>query len=681
MQKAARLVAHHASTMPATARRLLGAAATLTTPLLPDDYLGYLNPLWSRREPRGVVDAVLPETRDAATIWLRTPAGLPGPHPRPVRARRRRRRRRAPLAHLLADLAAASRRRPHRDHRQGDPGRRRLQPPRPSRPARRRRPPRAADRRVRPARIRSRRASSSSPPAAASRRSTGMLRDLDDRRALRDVVHVHLAPTRDDVIFGDELRRLAHRHGSLRYRLLEHHDDAHGLFTVARLTQLVPDSPSATPGPAGRPACSMRSPSTGRRRSTARTAAHRALPARSSPRSAGEGGTVDFTKQRRASRRRRRHADPRRRRGGRRAAALAAAAWASATAASGRLTAGAVRDLRTGEIHAGRGRDGPDLRATPPPAPSRSTSERRPDDHDRTPLDHLTAADIEAIGARARRHPRRGHRRPRRGRRGLHPQGHQRPSARSRLGGRAVLLVLAVPARLDGRHRRRSRSPRSSRTWRSATTSCTASGTGCATPRSTPPPGSGTTPRRPRRGSTRTTTLHHTYTNVVGKDNDLGYEHHARRRGPAAGTRSTSPSRSTTSSSRCALRVRHRRSTTSSSTQVRTRQEAAGARLKARAQAACSRKVRRQVVKDYVALRRLLVGPVGDPVALRRTLTANLVRNVWTHSVIICGHFPDGVETFEYEEEQLDERDPRRVVRAPDARLGQHRRRRRCSTS
>src|SRR5438270_10503130 len=26
---------------------------------------------------------------------------------------------------------------------------------------------------------------------------------------------------------------------------------------------------------------------------------------------------------------------------------------------------------------------------------------------------------------------------------------------------------------------------------------------------------------------------------------------------------------------------------------------------------------------------------------------ANLVRNMWTHSVIMCGHFPEGVETFE----------------------------------
>lgn len=61
--------------LPIFTRRVLGVAATLTTPLLPDDYLGYLNPLWSRREPRGVVDCVLPETPDAATVWLRTPAG------------------------------------------------------------------------------------------------------------------------------------------------------------------------------------------------------------------------------------------------------------------------------------------------------------------------------------------------------------------------------------------------------------------------------------------------------------------------------------------------------------------------------------------------------------------------------------------------------------------------------
>ena len=37
------------------------------------------------------------------------------------------------------------------------------------------------------------------------------------------------------------------------------------------------------------------------------------------------------------------------------------------------------------------------------------------------------------------------------------------------------------------------------------------------------------------------------------------------------------------------------------------------------------------------------------------TLTANLVRNVWSHSVIMCGHFPEGVETFEQEPIDADE--------------------------
>jgi linoleoyl-CoA desaturase len=31
---------------------------------------------------------------------------------------------------------------------------------------------------------------------------------------------------------------------------------------------------------------------------------------------------------------------------------------------------------------------------------------------------------------------------------------------------------------------------------------------------------------------------------------------------------------------------------------------------------------------------------------LTANATANLVRNLWTHSVIMCGHFPKGVETF-----------------------------------
>jgi len=43
----------------------------LTTPLQPDDYLSLLNPLWTTRELRGVVEQVVPETDDAATVVIR----------------------------------------------------------------------------------------------------------------------------------------------------------------------------------------------------------------------------------------------------------------------------------------------------------------------------------------------------------------------------------------------------------------------------------------------------------------------------------------------------------------------------------------------------------------------------------------------------------------------------------
>jgi len=56
-------------------------------------------------------------------------------------------------------------------------------------------------------------------------------------------------------------------------------------------------------------------------------------------------------------------------------------------------------------------------------------------------------------------------------------------------------------------------------------------------------------------------------------------------------------------------------------------------------------KIRRQATRDYV-VHPLLSGP-SALTTLAANMTANVVRNVWTHSVIMCGHFPEGVETFE----------------------------------
>ena len=57
-----------------------------------------------------------------------------------------------------------------------------------------------------------------------------------------------------------------------------------------------------------------------------------------------------------------------------------------------------------------------------------------------------------------------------------------------------------------------------------------------------------------------------------------------------------------------------------------------------------ARKAVKQVVKDYVVTP-ALAGPSALP-ALAGTFTANTVRNLWSHAIIFCGHFPDGAETF-----------------------------------
>src|SRR5436309_6112473 len=57
--------------VPKLQRRLLRLASSLSSPLLPDDYLELINPLWSTRELRGKVEAIERETADAATVVIR----------------------------------------------------------------------------------------------------------------------------------------------------------------------------------------------------------------------------------------------------------------------------------------------------------------------------------------------------------------------------------------------------------------------------------------------------------------------------------------------------------------------------------------------------------------------------------------------------------------------------------
>ena len=114
------------------------------------------------------------------------------------------------------------------------------------------------------------------------------------------------------------------------------------------------------------------------------------------------------------------------------------------------------------------------------------------------------------------------------------------------LGSRLVLLGGRNKAAWAARHGRPSPPPRSSTTWRSGTTSCTASGTGCATPRSTPAPGTG--PRvaagAVEAGAQRGASPLHEHR---GPRQRPRLRDHARRREPRSGSGATSSSRSGTS--------------------------------------------------------------------------------------------------------------------------------------
>ena len=54
-----------------TRRRALDAVRSLFTPLLPDDYLELINPLWSTQELRGRIERIERETSDAVTVLIR----------------------------------------------------------------------------------------------------------------------------------------------------------------------------------------------------------------------------------------------------------------------------------------------------------------------------------------------------------------------------------------------------------------------------------------------------------------------------------------------------------------------------------------------------------------------------------------------------------------------------------
>ncbi|MEO3785285.1 ferredoxin reductase [Actinocorallia sp. B10E7] len=196
--------------------------STLTTPLLPDDYLSLFNPLWSTSETRGRIVGVRRETAEAATLtikpglgwkehrpgqWLRVGVDIDG-----VRHWRSYSLSGKPgtveitvKAQGLVSNHLVHRTRPGTIVALGEPEGDFVLPPEP----------------VKPLFIT---AGSGITPVMA------ML-----RAGVRDAVLIHSAPSRPSVIFGAELRRV----DGLRY--IERHTREQGRLEPSALKTLVPD--------------------------------------------------------------------------------------------------------------------------------------------------------------------------------------------------------------------------------------------------------------------------------------------------------------------------------------------------------------------------------------------------------------------------------------------------------
>ncbi|MGZ6787639.1 MAG: fatty acid desaturase family protein [Nocardioidaceae bacterium] len=137
--------------------------------------------------------------------------------------------------------------------------------------------------------------------------------------------------------------------------------------------------------------------------------------------------------------------------------------------------------------------------------------------------------------------------------------------------------------------------------------------------------------------------LHHTYTNVIGRDNDLGYGimrvDEDQRWYPLY---LAQPLWNLINA--CFFEYGIAAYDLELGKNLRSKRRRSSPEFKARTKQVL-KKIRGQVLKDYV-VHPALSGP-SFLHTVTANATANLVRNLWTHSVIMCGHFPEGVETFE----------------------------------
>jgi fatty acid desaturase len=136
--------------------------------------------------------------------------------------------------------------------------------------------------------------------------------------------------------------------------------------------------------------------------------------------------------------------------------------------------------------------------------------------------------------------------------------------------------------------------------------------------------------------------LHHTYTNVIGKDNDLGYGiMRVDEDQPWTPMYLGQPLWSFINA--CFFEYGIAAYDLELAGAV-ARKQTGDPEFRRRAKEVLV-KIGKQVRKDYL-VHPLLSGP-NFLSTVAANFTANIVRNLWSNSVILCGHFPEGVETFE----------------------------------
>ena len=143
--------------------------------------------------------------------------------------------------------------------------------------------------------------------------------------------------------------------------------------------------------------------------------------------------------------------------------------------------------------------------------------------------------------------------------------------------------------------------------------------------------------------------VHHTFTNIRGKDKDLGYE--IMRIDPHQKWHPVYLLQPLYDLILAAFfewgvaahDLDHRAIKAGTKSKEQVRRELRG----------MGHKAWRQIVKDYVAFP-ALSGRRGFTSTLKANFIANIVRNVWSYSIIFCGHFPDQTYTFSQEECEVE---------------------------